>query len=84
MIFRFFLTAIVLLLAVWLIVAHGVRGLVIVVAGIIAYTLPRTRGWKIVEGALVRVTGSRRRAAVLAFGLMLAAMAAFDVYQLVS
>jgi hypothetical protein len=75
--------ALVVLLGAWLIVAHGVRGLVIVIAGIVVYALPRTRGWKMIEGPLVRITGSRRRAAVISFGLLIAVMAAFDIYQLV-
>jgi hypothetical protein len=77
------LTVLIILVGVWLIIAHGVRGLVIVIAGIAVYALPRTRAWKIIEGPLVRLTGSRRRAAVISFGFLLAIMAAFDIYQLV-
>jgi hypothetical protein len=62
-------------------VAHGLRGLVVAGAIILAWAAKETRVWKSGEAFLVRVTGSRRRAGVTVLGVIIAAMVAFNVYQ---
>lgn len=72
-----------LLICLWLVAAHGVRGILILVAVAAATTLPRTKPWRMAESWLVRLTGSRQRAAALVFGAVIAVAAAVNVYQLV-
>lgn len=79
---RLVLVAAVLVVAVALIVAHGTRGIALLVAiGLLAY-LPRTRAWRAIERPLVRLTGSRRRAAVVVMLVIITAVAAFNLWEL--
>jgi hypothetical protein len=71
----------VLLISGILIATHGVRGIAIVVGVYLLLTLPRSRAWQAVERPLVRLTGSRRRAAVLVTLVVLGAAAVINFYQ---
>jgi hypothetical protein len=51
--------------AFWIVLTHGVRGVVVLIAIVLAVTVPRTAVWRYCERWLVRLTGSRRRAAVV-------------------
>lgn len=62
---RFGLLAIALVAAGAIIITHGVRGIAALVVLTILVTVPRTRAWRYVSGALIRLAGSGRRAAVL-------------------
>jgi hypothetical protein len=66
-----------------LIAAHGFRGIAIVVGVYLLLTLPRSRAWQAVERPLVRLTGSRRRAAVLVTLVVLGVAAIVNFYQYV-
>jgi hypothetical protein len=79
---RFGLLVAALAIAVALIAAHGVRGLAIVVAIGLIVTLPQTKAWQRVEGVLVRITGSRKRAAGLALFVVIAVAGGIQVYGL--
>jgi hypothetical protein len=80
---RFLLLLAALGLGVSLVAAHGVRGLLIAVVLLVAVSAPRTRTWRTVEYYLVRLTGSRRRAAVLALSVVLVLMVSVDIYEFV-
>lgn len=80
---RFGLLLAALLVCIAIIAAHGVRGVVIVIVIMLIATVPQTRLWKVGERYLVRLTGSRRRAAVAIFALIIAIMVAINIYQLV-
>jgi phosphatidylglycerophosphate synthase len=73
----------VLALFIVLVAAHGViRAFVIVMAVALILTAPRTQAWQVGERWLVRLTGSRRRAAVLVMVLVIGVMAAVNLYNL--
>jgi hypothetical protein len=72
-----------LVLCVAIVAAQGIRGIVLVVAIMLLATLPGTRAWKVSERALVRLTGSRRRAAVLVMAIVVGLTIAVNVYELV-
>jgi nitrate reductase NapE component len=80
---RFLLLLVALVLSVALVAAHGVRGLVFLMILALAATLPQTRAWKIAERPLVRITGSRARAATLVMAVTITALVAVNLYQLV-
>lgn len=66
-----------------LIAVHGfVRAVVLLVAVVLATSVPRTRAWKGSEYALVQLTGSRRRAAVLVMVLVIGTLTIVNLYQL--
>ena len=77
---RLGLMALALVVCVAIVAAHGLRGIVLVVAIMMVATLPGTRAWKVSERALVRLTGSRRRAAVLVMVVVICVTIAVDVY----
>jgi hypothetical protein len=79
---RFGLLAIAVIAAAAVIAVHGIRGLAIVVFLALLATLPRSRLYQIAEYWLVRITGSRRRAAVVFMSVLIAALVAFNVYTL--
>lgn len=72
-----------LLLAVYIVAAHGARGIGFLILLALATTLPRTRGWRITERRLVQLTGSRRRAVIVVMGVMIGTLTAVNLYQLV-
>ncbi|HLJ66920.1 MAG TPA: hypothetical protein VKX16_06135 [Chloroflexota bacterium] len=76
---RFALLIAVLVLGVWLIASHGVRGIAIVVAGLLLWTITRSRAWRAGEGWLIRLTGSRQRALAVLLGTIVALTVAVDV-----
>lgn len=71
----------VLLLCVILIAAHGLRGIAIVVGGILLISAVQTTAFRTVERALVRLAGSRQRAAMLVMGLVIAVVVAVTVIE---
>jgi nicotinamide riboside transporter PnuC len=72
----------ILLVAVLIIgIAHGTRGLVVAGVIILAWSAKDSRAWKAAEAFLVRLTGSRRRAAVLVMAVVIVVVLVFDVYQ---
>ena len=72
----------ILVAVVILVAMHGfVRALALAMALALVTTVPKTRGWKMVERWLVRLTGSRRRAAVLALVVVVGVLAAVNVYS---
>ena len=80
---RFLLLIGVLVVAAIAIAIHGVRAIALLVVLVLLTTLPRTRVWRIGENALVRLTGSRRRAYVLATFVLIAVLIGVNVYQYV-
>ena len=70
------------MVGVALIAAHGLRGIAVLVVLMLAVSVPRTRAWYIAEGALVRLTGSRKRAAILVLSTIIVAFLAIDAYSL--
>jgi hypothetical protein len=78
---RFALLVGFVVLAVVLIVAHGVRGIAVLVAILLVLVIPRSRSFGAIEDRLVRLTGSRRRAAALIGFIIIGSVAAFNVYQ---
>jgi hypothetical protein len=79
---RFGLLVVAVIAAAAVIAVHGIRGLAIVVFLVMLATLPRSRPYQIAEYWLVRLTGSRRRAAVVVMSLIIAVLIAFNVYTL--
>lgn len=79
---RFGLLALAAIAAAVVIAAHGIRGLAIVVLLALLASLPRSRPYQIAEYWLVRITGSRRRAAVVFMSFLIAVLVAFNVYTL--
>lgn len=65
-----------------LVVAHGARGVAALAVLILVVSVPRTRAWSMAEGALVRLTGSRKRAAILVLSTIIVAVLAVDAYSL--
>jgi hypothetical protein len=79
--FRLALLVAVLFISGVLIAAHGVRGIAIVIGVFLLITLPQSRAWQRIERPLVRLTGSRRRAAVLVTLVAIGAAAVINFYQ---
>ena len=78
---RSVLLLLTLLLILLLGVTHGLRGLVVAGAAIVAWSARETRAWRVAEAFLVRLTGSRRRAGVTVLSVIIVVMVAFNVYQ---
>lgn len=76
------LVSLALLVLTILLLLHGTRGVLVLMAIVVATTLPRTRLFQAAERALVRLTGSRRRAAALAAITVIAALAVINIVQL--
>ena len=72
----------ILLIGLWLVVSHGTRGFLLLIALALVATLPGTSGWQRGERWLIRLTGSRSRAAALAMLMLIGAVTAINVYQL--
>jgi hypothetical protein len=66
-----------------LVATHGIRGVAVLVVLLLLMSAPRTRIWSVAERELVRLTGSRRRAAVLVMSTVIVVVLAVDVYSLV-
>jgi hypothetical protein len=81
--FRLVVLCLILIVSVFLVAAHGLRGFFIVMALILAWALPQTRIWQRIDRVLVRVTGSRRRAAALIMGVTIGTVLVVNLYQLV-
>lgn len=80
---RFALLIVGLLIVAVAVAAHGaVRTLSVLVVVTLLVTVPRTRIWKTGERWLVGLTGSRRRAAVLAMCVVIGVLAAVNIYNL--
>lgn len=74
---------VILMLAAWLTAAHGLRGLAVVLVVAVLTVVPRTRAWRMGERVLVRLTGSRRRAAALVMAVLVCGLIAVNLYDLV-
>jgi len=72
----------ILLIGLLLVVSHGTRGFLVLIGAGLAATLPGTSGWQRCERWLIRLTGSRRRAAALIMLMLIGAVTAINVYQL--
>ncbi len=80
---RLLLPIAALVLFALLVATHGiVRSVFIAVAVTLLITVPRTRAWKTGERWLVRLTGSRRRAAAVAMFMVIGTVAAVNIYHL--
>lgn len=77
---RFALMLAALAIGVALIAEHGIRAIILLVVVALAATVPRTRAWKAGERRLVRLTGSRRRAAGAILTFVIAAVVAVNIY----
>jgi hypothetical protein len=66
-----------------LVAAHGIRGIAVLVVLLLLVSAPRTRTWSVTERALVRLTGSRKRAAIVVMSTVIVVVLAVDVYSLV-
>jgi hypothetical protein len=80
---RFGLLLLVLSVCVAVIAIHGARGIAFVVVLMAIFTVPQTRAWTIAERGLVRLTGSRRRAAALVLAVTVGSLIAINIYELV-
>jgi hypothetical protein len=78
---RFGLLIAALIVCGAIIAVHGVRGVVFVVVIMAVATVPQTGAWRATEGALIRVTGSRRRAWVLVMAVLICVLVVVNVYQ---
>ncbi|MBV9281185.1 MAG: hypothetical protein JOZ41_13975 [Chloroflexi bacterium] len=66
-----------------LVAAHGfVRAVAVLMALVVVTTLPKTRAWQMGERWLVRITGSRRRAALVALLVVIGALAVINIYNI--
>lgn len=67
-----------------LVAMHGfIRALVLAMAIAVATGLPKTPVWRAGERSLVRLTGSRRRAAVVAMLMLIGVLAVVNIYNFV-
>lgn len=80
---RLVLLVLALIVCGWIIAAHGVRGVVLLVIIGLLVSVPQTRGWKYAERWLVKLTGSRQRAAALVLGIVILILAAVNLLPLV-
>jgi hypothetical protein len=80
---RFILLLTALSVAAVLIAVHGVRAIAAIVVLLLAVSVPKTRVWRAVERRLVRIAGSRRRAAVLVALLVIGIAVAVNVYEFI-
>lgn len=65
-----------------LVATHGIRGVTILVVLLVLLSARRTRGYQVAERALVRLTGSRKRAAILVMTIIIVVVLTVDVYSL--
>jgi len=73
----------IVVVVVVLVAVHGfIRGLVVLVALAVVTTVPRTQTWRVSERWLVRVTGSRRRAALVVLLVVIGALAVVNFYNI--
>jgi hypothetical protein len=70
------------LVGVSLVATHGVRGVAVLVVLLLLMSARRSRPWIMVERALVQLTGSRKRAAILAMTVVIVVVLAVDVHSL--
>ncbi len=80
---RFAMLIVVLIVCATVIATHGFRGVAVLMVVGLAALAPRTRVWRTVEPPLVRLTGTRQRAAALVMVIVIACLAAFNVYEYV-
>lgn len=80
---RFLLLLAVIAAALGLALTHGVRGFAIVLAAAVLAAAVRMPFFRRIAGWLVRLTGSRRRAAVLVMVVLIGALLAVNIYDLV-
>lgn len=71
----------VLVLCTALIAAHGLRGIAVVVGVAVLASAVQTRAFRTTERALVRLTGSRQRAAMAVMGLVIVVVVAVSVIE---
>ncbi len=71
----------VLVLCTALIAAHGLRGIAVVVGVAVLASTVQTRAFRTTERALVRLTGSRQRAAMAVMGLVIVVVVAVTVIE---
>jgi hypothetical protein len=71
-----------LTVCVWLIAAHGLRGLAVVAALAVLTALPQNRGFRLADRWLIRVTGSRRRALALLMAIAVTAIVGVGLLEL--
>lgn len=71
----------VLVLCTALIAAHGLRGIAVVVGVAVLASAVQTRAFRTTERALVRLTGSRQRAAMAVMGLVIVVVVAVTVIE---
>ncbi|MGI8824417.1 MAG: hypothetical protein ACR2JC_02000 [Chloroflexota bacterium] len=80
---RFGLLIVVLIACGAIVAAHGIRGVGFLLVLGLAAGLPRTRAWRMIEGPLVRLTGSRQRAAAVLMVVVVAVLAGVNLYAYV-
>lgn len=68
-----------LVIGAWIIAEHGIRGIAVVTALVVVYSLTRTRAWRSGESWMVRLTGSRKRAAAVVLGAIIALTVAVNL-----
>lgn len=79
---RSLLILFLLAVCIVLVAVHGfIRALVIGMVLVVVTTVPKTRAWRIGERWLVRLTGSRRRAALAATLMVIVPLAAVNIYS---
>lgn len=61
--------------------AHGARGLAVAGAAILAWAAKDSAAWRRGEAVLVRLTGSRRRAAIAVLGTVIVVLITVNVLQ---
>jgi hypothetical protein len=71
-----------LIVGVALVATHGIRGVAVLVVLLLLMSARRSRPWIMVERVLVQLTGSRRRAAILAMTVVIVVVLAVDVHSL--
>jgi hypothetical protein len=62
-------------------ISHGVRGLAFAAAIFLIWAVRDTRAFRSGEAFLIRITGSRSRAWIAAFSVVIVALIAVDIYQ---
>jgi hypothetical protein len=73
----------IVVVVVVLVAVHGfIRGLVVLLALAVVTTVPRTQAWRVGERWLVRVTGSRRRAALVVLLVVIGALAVVNFFNI--
>ena len=81
---RTVLLTVAVLALIALVAVHGfVRAVVLLVVVALATALPRTRAWAVGERMMVRLTGSRQRAAAVTLIVVISSLAVYNIYALV-